>query len=99
MTPETPPNPPRQPTDSETIELLIEAQRGLMVAMMHITMAIEEVNNQRPHVADARIETANAAIGKAIEMNTDFLLYARRSSEQLLQRIAPEKHEQFAGPY
>lgn len=76
-------------TDSEIIEQLIEAQRGLMAAMMHITTAIEEVNNQRPHVADARIETANASVAKAIEMNTDFLLYARRVSEALLERISP----------
>lgn len=79
-------------TDSEIIEQLIEAQRGLMGALAQITCAIEEVNCQRPSVLErgnARVETANLAVAKAIEHNTDFLLYARKSSVALLERISP----------
>lgn len=77
-------------TDSEIIEELIEAQRGLMRAMAQITCAIEEVNSQRPANAASRLETANLAIAKAIELNTDFTRYSRKASEALLKRIAPE---------
>lgn len=79
-------------TDSQIVELLIEAQRGLTSAMAQITCAIEEVNSQRPPLTElpTRLETANLTVAKAIEMNTDFTLYARRSMEALLARIAPD---------
>jgi hypothetical protein len=78
-------------TDSEIIEQLIEAQRGLMGALAQITAAIEELNCQRPAALErgTRNETANVAIAKAIEHNTDFLRYARRSGDELLERISP----------
>lgn len=80
--------------DPQIIELLIEAQRGLIAAQTQITSAIEEVNSERQPPRgeardQARDQTANLAIAKAVEMNTDFLLYARRASTALLERIAP----------
>jgi hypothetical protein len=82
-------------TDSRIVEHLIEAQRGLMGALMQITCAIEEVNTDRPANIEkpGRMETANLAIAKALESNTDFTLYARRASEALLARISPAPDE------
>ncbi|MBK8199198.1 MAG: hypothetical protein IPK75_12615 [Acidobacteria bacterium] len=79
-------------TDSEIIEHLIEAQRGLMGAQAQLVAAIEEVNSERPAVVEygARLETAHLAVAKALEHNTDFTRYARKAAEGLLQRIAPE---------
>lgn len=78
-------------TDSEIIEQLIEAQRGLMAAMISVTTAIDEINCQRPAVIarGAREQVANLAVARAIEANTDFLRYARKASEELLERISP----------
>lgn len=79
-------------TNMEITLLLVEAQRGLNAAQAALITAIEEMNAPvpPPERPDHRDEVANLAVAKAIEMNTDFTLYARRAIVALLDRTAPD---------